>query len=116
MHCGTGVRSHPSYHDCATDALPSDRFDALGGAQLMLGDDVLVVPVLAAGAKTVNATVPPPCAGPGPWVRVWDPETPLAPGANVELPAPLGMPAILARNGTAAAAALVAAAAALGPA
>ena len=105
-----------AYHACATDALPSERFDALGGAQLMLGDDVLVVPVLAAGAKTVNATVPPPCAGPGAWVRVWDPDTPLAPGAAVELPAPLGMPAILARNGTAAAAALVAAAAALGPA
>lgn len=108
-----------AYFNCVADALDARAFDALGGTALLLGDDVLVAPVLVEGASTVDVIAPPECsrgaATTSPlWVDVWAPTAPpLRPLERVTLNAPLGRPAVLARNGTSACASLVAAAAAL---
>ena len=88
----------------------------------MLGDDVLVAPVLAEGATEVVAVAPPTCSrganavASDTWLSIWDPAISLKAGEHATVPAPLGQPCILVRNGSAVAPALLAAAAALGPA
>ena len=109
-----------TYFNCAAAALDGAAYDALGAAQLLVGDDVLVAPVVSKGAVAVDALVPPVCSrgarvdkSPN-WRSIWAPEEALRPLAKIALAAPLGSPAVLVRNGTAAAAALIAAAAEMG--
>ena len=110
-----------TYFNCPADALDAAALDRLGGTQLLLGDDVLVAPALAPGVASVAVVVPPACSrgrarSDDAWVDIWAPAgRPLRPLENVTVAAKLGRPALLARNGTAAAAALVAAARALAP-
>lgn len=108
---GTPFVKH-TLHCCPVDHASSSRFDALS-SQLLIGTDVLLAPVLADGKRSVSLSAPPECACGGGtatrWLFLWDPSRAFAPGESATLDAPIGMPAVLLRNGSAVAAKLLAA-------
>ena len=69
-------------HCCPVADTTSNLFDSLT-SQLMLGDDLVVVPVVVRGGISVTATVPPACSCAGPsavWHSMWDETTLYMPG------------------------------------
>ena len=76
---------------------PDEPGLADAGTRTMLGPDVLLVPVLSSGADSVEAVLPP-----GRWTHVSTGGEHGAPSevTRVDLPAPLGKPALLVRSGS----------------
>jgi sulfoquinovosidase len=97
---------HPWWH------APDEESLADADGLLQLGPDVLLAPVLSAGADTVETVLPS-----GRWRHVFTDEVVAVDRGSderFELPAPLGRPALLARVGTAVDAELAEAVSALG--
>lgn len=94
------AQHHPGMHHPGSPEL----IDRVGG-ETMLGPDVLLAPVLGPGQETVTAVLPP-----GRWLHPWTGETHGDPAEVTEttVDAPLGRPAIFAREGTVVAAELTA--------
>ena len=68
----------------------------LGSREFMLGPDVLVAPVYQANVHSVKVYVPA-----GDWREIWTNRTyHVARGTFVQVPAPLGQPAVFARGGS----------------
>ena len=104
---------------CAIDKVDSAVFEQLA-SQLMVGENLAIVPVLAKGKASVTALVPPDCdcalgeskkrtAGTAVWHSIWNANVTFAPGERVTLDAPIGKPAVLVRQGSEVAQALLAA-------
>jgi alpha-D-xyloside xylohydrolase len=75
-------------------AFPGDLATfAVADGEYMLGPDLLVSPVLTAGATTASVHLPP-----GQWVHWWSDEVSTGP-ADVTVDAPLGSPPLFARAG-----------------
>ena len=70
--------------------------------QFLLGEDLMVAPVLDKGAVSVDVYFPKRSA----WVDLWTSKDVGTPGAWVKMPAPIGRPAAFARKGSPSAAAL----------
>lgn len=98
----------------------SATFETLA-SQLMVGEDVVVVPVLSPGSTSVSALVPPECScadeigrgRSGTWQSIWNSSLTFAASERVTLDAPLGQPAVLVRKGSAVAQTLLKAVASL---
>ncbi len=76
-------------------AFPDDPGGFAEGEAYLLGDDLYVAPVIVAGASTRRVHVPP-----GVWVHWWSRRAFGGP-TDVEIPAPLGQPALFVRRGAA---------------
>ncbi|MGP6171680.1 TIM-barrel domain-containing protein [Microbacterium sp. A204] len=76
---------------------PSAELNGTADDELQMGPDVLLAPVLAAGATTVEVAFPP-----GRWQNIWTGEVFGEPTAvvNEMVDAPLGQPALFVREGT----------------
>jgi len=85
---------------------PNDEKAWAAELEFMLGSDVLVAPVVTQGASKVSVYIPE-----GEWIQVFANKTFATPG-TYEVDAPIGKPAVFAREGSEAAALL---AAAIGP-
>jgi alpha-glucosidase (family GH31 glycosyl hydrolase) len=66
---------------------------AVADAEYLLGPDLLVAPVVTAGATNASVHLPP-----GPWVHWWSDQVFMGP-ADVTVDAPLGSPPLFARGG-----------------
>jgi alpha-D-xyloside xylohydrolase len=77
----------------AAVAFPDHPEAALDPETYLLGDDLFVAPVVTAGATTRRVHVPP-----GSWVHWWTGTTHPGP-SDVTIPAPLGQPVLLVREG-----------------
>ena len=94
---------------CTTDKVDSTIFEGLA-SQLMIGEDLVIVPVLQEGKTSVSAFVPPSChcilgekktaSGTSLWHSIWNTNVTYEPEQRVELEAPIGKPAVLVREGS----------------
>ncbi|WP_460781829.1 alpha-glucosidase [Microbacterium shaanxiense] len=77
---------------------PDEELNGGADDELQLGPDVLLAPVLEPGAETVEVVLPP-----GHWRHIWSGERygDTAEVVHVTVAAPLGQPALFAREGTA---------------
>jgi len=88
-----GAAQHHPWFRYPVDGLIGTSADT----ETVLGPDLLLAPVLSAGADEVEVTFPP-----GRWVHVWSGEVYGDSGAvtSAEVPAPVGEPALFAREGS----------------
>ncbi len=89
-------RIAPACPSCATwcSSTPSDPRSATAEYEYLLGESLLVAPVIEQGAVTRKLYLPP-----GDWVNYWTGEH-LTGGADVTVPAPLDQIPILVRSGS----------------